>query len=187
MKTQRKLIVILVLIITTNIFSQTRSEQRQKPKEKKVIKKVDKTNEKINDANETFNNTTDSIDETVESTKKTVKKLKDAFFGSKKAKAKNKNSKELITIQIPKIDYGDKLVTKLYQKISTLKGVKKVSKSYADGSMRIQVDYKENADSLWMLVDEELRQEFEVKEMCEKNILLQLEAKDSNKKGIDKN
>jgi len=183
MKTQRKLILFLVLIlsIAANVFSQTRHEQRQRPKEKKVIKKVDKTNKKIDDANKTFNNTTDSIANTVENTKRTVKKLKDAIFGPKKDKAKVKKSEELVTIYIPNVAYGDTSVNELLLNINSIKGIKKVSKSYADGSITITINYKENADSLWMLINEKIQKVFIVIEMSEKKILVQLKEQDATK------
>jgi len=175
MKTQRKLILILVLIITVNAFSQRNSSSRGREKARKVTSKVNKTTKKVDDANKTFNSTTDSIANTVENTKRTVKKLKEAIFGSKKNKAKTKKSEELITIQIPNVAYGDVSVNELISNINSLKGMKKVSKSYTNGNITITINYKESADSLWMLISEKLQKVFIVKEMNEKKILLQLE------------
>ena len=182
MKTQRKLILILVLIITVNAFSQRDSGTRERAKAKKAMSKVNKTTKKVDDANKTFNNTTDSIANTVENTKRTVKKLKDAIFGSKKNKAKAKKSEELITIQIPNVAYGDASVNELVLNINSLKGIKKVSKSYANGNITITINYKESADSLWMLINEKSQKVFIVKEMSEKKILLQLEKQNTAKK-----
>ncbi len=182
MKTQRKLILILVLIITANAFSQRDSSNRGREKARKVTNKVGKTTKKVDDANKTFNSATDSIANTGENTKRTVKKLKEAIFGSKKNKTKTKNNGELIIIEIPNVAYGDMSVNELVSNINSLKGMKKVSKSYANGNITITINYKESADSLWMLINENSQKMFIVKEMSEKKILLQLEKQNTAKK-----
>ncbi len=177
MKTQRKLLLILVFIITATAFSQRDSSNRGREKARKVTSKskVGKTTKKVDDANKTFNSTTDSIASTLENTKRTAKRIKDAIFGSKKNKTKTKNNGELIIIEIPNVAYGDMSVNELVSNINSLKGMKKVLKSYANGNITITVNYKESADSLWMLINEKLQKMFIVKEMSEKKILVQLE------------
>ena len=65
--------------------------------------------------------------------------------------------------------------------MNSIKGIKKVSKNYSDGSITISINYKESADSLWMHINEKLQKVFIVKEMSEKKILVQLKEQDAIK------
>jgi len=171
----------MALIVFSTAFAQQNSRQEKRSRVNKVTKKVDDTNKKINDTNKTFNSATDSIAQTVEDTKKTAERIRNAIFGPKKDKTKSKKNEEFVQIQIPNTTYGNPSSSELQNYLSKIKGVKKVSKSFANGEITMTIVYKGSADELWKNIPNGLYNIFVVKEMKEKYILLHFEKQDLNK------
>ncbi len=171
----------MALIVFSTTFAQQNSPRKERSRANKATKKVDDTNKKVNEANKTFNSATDSIAQTIEDTKKTAERLRKAIFGPKRDKNKVKKGKGFVLIQIDNIAYSNSDLNELQNYLTKISGVKKVSKSYANGSAIINIITKENADALWQNIPNGLNKIFIVKEMKEKHILLQFEKLDLNK------
>ena len=176
MRTVKIVIVFLAILICGVARSQSRTDARKKSKGRRTIEKIDQTSQKVDKTTREVNTTTDSVTNSIERTKRTARRLKETIFGSKKNKVKNASS-EAVQIKISNVAYADENLKALYHYFSTAKGIKKVTKNYANGTAVITINSKENADILWDRVPANLQNKFEVAGLNQKEIILKQSSK----------
>ncbi|MDY7395662.1 hypothetical protein UMM65_10445 [Aureibaculum sp. 2210JD6-5] len=160
-----KIIVLIVLFAVGNLSAQTRkTEEESKPK---VVNEVEEANKSVKQAS-------NATKETVQTTKETVSDLKETVGMIFPKKNKPKKAKEIVSIQISQIEYGDENLDALYKAISKAKGVKDLSKTFANNQAAITATYKKTADDLWQSVPETIRSSFKIKSITENSILVSL-------------
>jgi len=163
MKSQKQIIVLLMLLVFSTTLSQHRNS-RTKIDENKISSKIDDTNKEINDVNESVENSTKTIERTTETLEETWGVIKGKFGGKK--------SKNNISIIIRPISYDNEHLNNLYRHISKASGVKKSTKSYNANVISISLDCKNTADDIWQDVPKNIRSNFKIVEIGEKNIIL---------------
>ncbi|WP_421810696.1 hypothetical protein [Flagellimonas sp.] len=135
----------------------------------KTAERIDQVDQTVQETNKDIDHTVEGIDSTIENTKKTVEKVGSILFGSKKEKSKN-----TILISIVTVTYGDKNVENLYHELSKKNGTKKTSKIFSNGVVTIQIESKQNADTIWQELSQNVRDPFQVTSMGENNIAVRL-------------
>jgi len=170
MKTIRRQLGIVVLLICGTLGAQERSVQRQQAdgKDNKIIKEVDKINKASEEINATAASTNTAIRSTVTNSKETIDMV-GSLFGS----GKKKKTKGTLIITIQKVEYDNDYLTRLYTHISKYRGIKNPAKTFGNGQATINVTYKESADALWQSVPKEIRKAFNMVQMDTQSISLQ--------------
>ncbi len=163
MKNLNKYIVITSLMVSFS-YAQTDNKVENKPK---VVKEVENANETVQQASK-------ATKETVQTTKETVNELKETVGMIFPKKNKAKKTKEIVSVQINQIEYGDENLDALYKAISKAKGIKDLSKTFEDNRVLITATYKKSADDLWQSVPENIRDSFKIKAVSENNITIAL-------------
>jgi len=134
-----------------------------------AAERVDQVGQTVQETNKDIDQTVEGIDSTIEGAKETVEKVGSILFGSKKEKNKN-----TILISIATVTYGDKNVENLYHELSKKNGTKKTSKAFSNGVVTIQIESKQNADTIWQEIPQNARAPFQVTSMGENKIAVRL-------------
>ena len=154
-------------------FCQSRDREVDEiEKETKITKDIDDVNDDIKNANSAVKGTVADSKETFNELKGTIESL----FGS----GAGKNGKSVISIHIPSVDYDNENLNQMYGQLVKVKGVKKPSKNFKNGSVSIQASYKNGADDLWQSIPFEARKGFKLLEISDDTILLKLKNTEIN-------
>ena len=165
------------LLIICTVFFSFNIGLSQNKKEKNVVKEVDKVNKKVSDTNDKINNTNDSVKNTIKDSKETVNEVKEtieSIFKSKKNKENVKNAKGTVAINIAQIEYDDPNLETLYECISKVRGMKKLTKDYKNNNIAISMVYKNGADALWQEMPKKVRSSFKLVQIADNTIVLKL-------------
>jgi hypothetical protein len=141
----------------------------------KTAERVDQVDQTVQETNKDIDQAVEGIDSTIEGAKETVEKVGSILFGSKKEKSKN-----TILISIATVTYGDKNVENLYHELSKKNGTKKTSKTFSNGVVTIQIESKQNADTIWQEIPQNARDPFKVTSMGEKTLRLDCQQRLNN-------
>tara|TARA_R110001583_G_scaffold60219_8_gene179032 strand:+ start:574 stop:1056 length:483 start_codon:yes stop_codon:yes gene_type:complete len=158
MKSKIKIATLALLLATSYAFTQTTTE----------IERAGKT---VESANRQIDSTVVAVNHTIENTKEAVNKVGGILFGKKD---KNKTTNNNVVINITSVTYDNQSVTQLHQEISNTKLAKRIIKTYSNGQMTIKMDSKASADAIWQKVPKEIRTNFNISEISEKSIVLNL-------------
>jgi len=167
MKKLVKILVIALLFAASNVFSQTPQKEKEETSKPKVVKEVETANKAVKQASQ-------ATKETVQTTKETVTDLKETVGLIFPKKNKAKKTKEVVSIQISQIEYGDENLDALYKAISKTKGVKDPSKTFNNNQAEITATFKKTANDLWQSVPEKIRKAFKIKSVSESSIVVVL-------------
>jgi len=167
MKSKTRITTLLLLLVAVFTFSQSNNEKENR----RIPNKTEKVDNTVVETNNQIDSTVASIENTIEGAKETAKKVGDIFSGKKD---KKKTSKSTVVITIASVPYDDKNVNQLYDEISKSKEAKNTIKTYSNGQVRIQMESKSSADTVWQKVSQTTRSSFNVGEISEKSIVLTL-------------
>jgi hypothetical protein len=142
-----------------------------------TVEKVATTTGKINQANTVAGGATNAISNTV-NTVQSAKTLVEGFFKKKKKPGGSDNGKPAIEkiskitiLAISNIDY--KSLKSLEDSIRTVEGVENTKKTFAEGQSTIEVNYKGEADELWDIIAEAMKNIYVLKAIAGQKIELE--------------
>lgn len=167
MNSKTKIILPLLLLAVSFTFSQNSNEKEKR----RTSKRAEKVEQTVETTNTEIDRTVASIDSTIEGAKETAKKVGDIFFGKKN---KKKASTNTVTITVTPVSYDNQSVNQLYNEISKSKAAKDLIKTYSNGEMTIKMDTKSTADAIWQKVPMVTRKDFNIEQIGEKSIALNL-------------
>lgn len=140
-----------------------------------VIKDVVNTTTKVNTANNVANSATNALSNT-KNTVSNVKNVVGSIFKKKKKSGENEKTQllkpvKLTIFSISNIDYASLKV--LEDSIRTIEGVANTKKTYAEGQSTLEVNYTGEADELWDIIAEALKNTFLLKAIAGQKIDLE--------------
>jgi len=167
MRSKTKILILSFLMVTSFTFSQSSTEKAKR----RTSNRVEKVEKKVADTNKEIDSTVASIDNTIEGTKQTAKKVGEILFGKKN---KKKTQKNVIVIAIMSTSYDNESANQLYLEISKSKTSKDLVKTYSNGQMTIKLESKSSADAIWQKVSDVTRRNFNIEQISERSITLNL-------------
>lgn len=167
MKSKTKILLPLLVLVTGFTFSQSNKEKEKR----RTSNRAEKVEQTVEETNAEIDKTVASIDSTIEDAKETAKKVGDIFFGKKN---KKKASTNTVIITIAPIAYDNHSANLLYNEISKFKVAKDLIKTYSGGQMTLKLESKSTADAIWQKVSQVTRKNFNIEQIGEKSIALNI-------------
>lgn len=128
-----------------------------------------KTAKEVNNKINVVNNATRETGSTIDNAVQTLDNAKKLFKGLAGNVATSKNR---MTIVVAGISFNNPKLTALEEAIKKIRGTKNVSKSLQSGTITITLKYRNDANSLWNKLPNEIKKMYKPVEVVDKNLLL---------------